>query len=363
MPDHVFITGATGLIGGEVLARLLRSDAAMSATVLLRSESGWPALKERLGPLHRRVTVVSGDVGLPGLGLEADERRRIGVQTDLVVHCAADTRFSQPLGSGRRLNRDGTRRMLELAAGCRRLARVVHVSTAFTAGRMTGRVPEAPLDGAAGWVNAYEQSKHEAEHCVRDSGLPAVIVRPSTIVCDGADGRISQINAVHRALLLCRAGLAAMVPGSDETLVDLVTTDYVAGGITRLALDPAVPGGTYHLCSGDRALPLGELLDRAFSFWSHDARWRRRAIARPSLASLDTYRLFEQSVHETGDARLRAITRSLTHFVPQLALPKLFDTAAADAALGYAAQPVRSYWGAVLQQLAMRRAIHSRRAA
>jgi hypothetical protein len=37
----------------------------------------------------------------------------------------------------------------------------------------------------------------------------------------------------------------------------------------------------------------------------------------------------------------------LSHFVPQLALPKHFDTAAADAALGRAAPPVGGYWDAV----------------
>jgi nucleoside-diphosphate-sugar epimerase len=355
MASHVLITGATGLIGGEVLVRLLRSDHALTATVLLRSPRGWPALAERLGPLHRRVALVPGDARLPGLGLDAAARARLAALTDLIVHCAADTRFSQPLPHARRTNRDGTRRLLELAAACGRLERLVHVSTAFVAGRMTGPIPEAPLDGGAGWVNAYEQSKHEAEGCVRASGLPAVIARPSTVVCDGVDGRISQINAVHRALLLCRAGLAAMVPGGEDTLVDLVTTDYVGGGITRLALQRDVPPGTYHLCAGARALPLGELLDRAFAHWSHDGRWRRRGVARPSLASLDTYRLFEASVYETGDDRLRAITRSLTHFVPQLALPKQFDTSAADAAVGGPAPAVRDYWDAVLQQLALRR--------
>ncbi|CAN5705295.1 hypothetical protein BH23GEM9_BH23GEM9_17080 [soil metagenome] len=354
MTKQLLLTGATGLIGGDVLIRMLRADRALRAHVLVRTASHWPALASRLGPLQDRVTPVAADLSVPGMGLDAPARRQL-TDADLIVHCAADTRFSQTLPHARRHNRDGTRRLLELGTDCRALERFVHVSTAFVAGRLTGDVREAALNGDAGWVNAYEQSKHEAEALVRASALPWLIARSSTVVCDGGDGSIRQINAVHRALDLCRAGLASMVPGAEDTPVDLVTTDYVSGGVARLALGAGARFGTYHLCAGAGALPLGELLDRAFSLWRSDARWQRRGVARPALTSLDTYRLFEAAVEETGDARLRAITRSLTHFVPQLALPKRFETHAADTTLGYPAPVVSSYWSAVLARLEQNR--------
>jgi nucleoside-diphosphate-sugar epimerase len=215
---------------------------------------------------------------------------------------------------------------------------------------MTGNVAEAEVT-PAGWVNAYEQSKHEAEALVRASALPWLIARPSTVVCDGGDGRISQRNAVHRALALCRAGLAAMIPGDEQTGVDLVTTDYVAGALARLTLGAGAARGTYHLCAGAGAMPIGELLDRSLAFWSRDARWRRRGVSRPVLADLPTYELFERTVADTGDARLRSITHSLSHFAPQLALPKRFETQRADAAVGFAAPYVASYWSALLAHM------------
>jgi nucleoside-diphosphate-sugar epimerase len=352
---NIIITGASGLLGGAVLHRLLREEPLVTATALLRSAEARASMARRLGPLAARVRMVHADVAAPGLALDPAERRSITASANLIVHCAAHTSFSQSLAHGRRVNRNGTRRILELAAECPALEGVVHVSTAFVAGRRTGLIPEAAPDGAAGFVNAYEQSKYEAEQCVLDSGLPAIIVRPSTVVCDGADGAISQVNAVHRALLLCRAGLAAMVPGGADTTVDLVTTDHVAGGIARLALQDELQPAVYHLCAGTGAIPLDELLDRAFASWSRDARWRRRGVERPCVASLSTYRLFESSVLETGDARLRAITRSLTHFVPQLALPKAFATSAAESALGWRAPAVTSFIGAMLEHLARRR--------
>ena len=54
---------------------------------------------------------------------------------------------------------------------------------------------------------------------------------------------------------------------------------------------------------------------------------------------------------QLGDARLRQVTRSLSHFVPQLALPKRFDTERADRLLAMTAPPVRAYWPHMLDDL------------
>ena len=51
-----------------------------------------------------------------------------------------------------------------------------------------------------GWVNAYEQSKYEAERLVMEQAASWVILRSSTVVCDDVAGHVTQMNAVHRAL-------------------------------------------------------------------------------------------------------------------------------------------------------------------
>jgi hypothetical protein len=263
-----------------------------------------------------------------------------------VVHCAADVVFSRSLAESRRVNVEGTRTVIELASSMPR-ARVVFVSTAFVVGRRTGPIADDDRATDSGWVNAYEQSKHEAEELVRVSGLEYVIARPSTIVCDDVRGVVSQVNAVHRALRLYHAGLASMMPGTEDTPVDVVPAHWVSESITALALS-GVTGTTVHLCSGERALPLGALLDRTYAFWARETAWRRRGIARPALSDLHTYELFEQSVHLVGDARLQHITRSLSHFIPQLALPKRFDTRRAASILHDEAPPVSVYWERML---------------
>ncbi|MGH7505222.1 MAG: SDR family oxidoreductase, partial [Longimicrobiales bacterium] len=226
------------------------------------------------------------------------------------------------------------------------------VSTAFVAGRRTGSIQETDTGSRLGWLNAYEQSKAEAEALVHTLASNPVVFRPSTMVYDDETGTVRQVNAVHRALRLCWHGLAPMLPTAPHATVDVVTTDYVTRAIAALALRPELAGRTIHLCAGAGAAPLEELLDLCWRTWSRDPVWRRRTIERPALASLETYRLFERGVLETGDERLRRVLASLSHFAPQLALPKTFDTSTADVLLGAPAPAVRSYWPRMLDQLA-----------
>lgn len=339
---RVLLTGASGLVGGRVLALLLEEHRVEHVVVLVRERRPTP------GPSRSRVSYVTGDVRLPAFGVSP--RRFRGITH--VVHAAADTTFSQRLDEARAVNTRGTAHALQIAerSGARRF---VHVSTAYVAGTATGSIPE---DAAVpdGFVNAYERSKHEAEQLVRASGLDAVVLRPSTIVCDDARGGASQLNAVHRALRVMHAGLAPMMPGRPETPVDFVTTAYVANAIVRIGLAIS-SSGTYHLCAGEGALPLGEVLERAFRLWRRDDAWRRRGIEPPVLTDIDTYRDFERAVHETGDARLAAVARSLSHFAPQMALPKHFETTRSARALGRTALPVTAFLDAVVSGLAVAR--------
>lgn len=349
--DAIFLTGATGLVGTHVLRRLLEDDPDLHAFVLVRDVRAWRTHALAEGLPARRIVPVRGDVTRPGLGLERSVRSGLAHRIGLVVHSAADTTFSRPVEEARVVNARGTEHVLEIAEAWPGVARFVQVSTAYVAGRLRGRIPERRLDGRAGFVNGYEQSKHEAEAVVREARIPWVIVRPGSIVCDGAHGGVSQVNAVHRALRLYHNGLASMMPGEEANRVDVVSADWVAECLVRLATAEGVEGGTYHACSGDRALTLGGLLDTAYAVWAECPRWRRRGIARPALTDLNTYHLFEDAVEETGDERLRAITRSLSHFVPQLALPKVFDTRRMDHVVGRPPPDPARFWAPMLRHL------------
>lgn len=352
---HVWlVTGATGLLGGLALRRLLARDARVRAIALVRDPAAWCAHAARLGPHAARVRVVAGDVTRPALGLDAGARDLLHREVTAVLHCAADTNFGRPLAEARRVNTAGTGELLALAGQWPRVRRVVQVSTAFAVGRRTGTVRPGDDDDGQGWVNGYEQSKLEAERLVRDARAAAgdwLVLRPSTVVCDDEGGAVSQPNAVHQALRVYHRGLAAMLPGTPATTLDVVPADWVAGAIATLAARGDVRGETLHLCAGDGALGLDALLDATHAHWARDPAWRRRAIARPAVTSLETYRLFEAAVEETGDRRVVQIVRALSHFVPQLAHPKRFDTHRTSALLDAPAPAVATYWPRMLERV------------
>jgi len=346
----ILITGATGLLGRDVLVRLLAADSRLRAFVLVRDLGRWLHTAPELAH-QSRVIAVCGDLCADGLGLTPDARAAIRRDVSAIVHLAADTTFSSPLDRARTVNTLGTQRVLELAHDCDTPARVAYVSTAFVAGRRTGVIGEDLHTANAGWVNAYEQSKYEAERLVMEQAASWVILRSSTVVCDDVAGHVTQMNAVHRALNLYRHGLVAMMPGVVGSNVDAVTTSFVADGIARLALREDAAGKVAHLCAGEGALPLVELLDITYERWAANPAWRKRGIVRPVITDLATYSLFERTIADVGDASLKRIAGALSHFVPQLALPKRFDTTNAEALLGRGAPPVRDFWIPMLDHM------------
>jgi nucleoside-diphosphate-sugar epimerase len=346
----ILVTGGTGLIGRAVVAAL-RDDARVDRLYALTRPGS--SLAAAATPRSARVVPVTGDLTRDGLGIDTRDRQRLAGDVTTVLHLGASTSFSQSLDEARSVNRDGTGRLLALTAEWPRLSRFVYVSTAFVAGYRTGTVLECDVaDSATTWVNAYEQSKAEAEALVRDARSDWIIARPSTIVCDDVDGHITQVNAVHRALRLYFGGLAAMLPCTDASTLDVVTTAFVARCVTALGLGAGAARSTYHICAGAGAIPLDELLDLTHDAFARSSAWRRRGIARPLRSNLETYRVFERAIEDVGSERVRRAVRSLGYFVPQLAFPKHFDTTQAEAALGERAPAVRDFWTRMVEALA-----------
>ncbi len=102
--EVVFFTGATGLVGGDVLRRMLAADPALRAVVLVRDAGRWEQVSTRLALPAGRVGAVVGDVTRPGLGLSADTRVPLAREITAVVHAAADVVFSHPLAVARAVN-------------------------------------------------------------------------------------------------------------------------------------------------------------------------------------------------------------------------------------------------------------------
>ena len=269
MSDALFLTGATGFLGMELIARMLDAGDGPDIYVAVRAEDPLAAqtrVAETLGRLWetppesiRRLRVVSADLTAPGLGISASAHKQLVANVGRVIHCAASISFTLPLADAREVNVAGTRRVLELAAGLPGLERVVHVSTAYVSGRSPDVFGESHL-GGSGFRNTYERTKMEAEAAVRASGLPAAIVRPSIVVGEAGSGWTSAFNVLYWPLQAFARGLLPVVPADPDGIVDMVPVDYVAEVIERAAYSPDA-SGCYHAVAGDRAILVQELID------------------------------------------------------------------------------------------------------
>ncbi len=272
-PDGaVLLTGATGFVGMEVLARYLeRSERPI--TCLVRAD-GDRAASERLDGIlgnlfgrgverfDGRVRAVAGELTEPGLGLEDRTRDELASEVTTIIHSAASVSFSMELPEARDVNVEGTKRMLEfarLAQARGGLRRYAQVSTAYVAGTHDGRFSESDLDVGQEFRNSYEQSKFEAERLIQRSELPWLILRPSIIVGDRHSGWTAAFNVLYWPLRAFSTGMFKTVPANPASPLDVVSIDYVADAIHELCEDEHAARETYHLTASAEASSMGEL--------------------------------------------------------------------------------------------------------
>ncbi len=272
MSDTVLLTGATGFVGMEVMARMLERDDETRIVALIRGadqEEATARLHHVLQTLFDdpavpagRVTALAGDIAVDGLGLSEIDRLQVLERVTSVIHCAASISFDLPLLQAMNINAGGADRVAELAheiAQRGHLRRVVHVSTAYVAGRHPGRFHEHEHAEGQAFRNSYEHSKHHAEALLRQQyDLPLAIVRPSIVVGDSHSGWTPTFNVIYWPLRAFASGRLEEIAADPEGRLDVVPVDYVAEGIIA-AHDHEQACGTLALVAGDLAVTNAEL--------------------------------------------------------------------------------------------------------
>ena len=274
---NVYVSGATGFVGSHV-ARELR-------------ERGADVRDERVDLLD-------------AAGLE-----RVVSGCEVVVHVAALYSYDAPAEAFERVNVEGTRTLLDVAArtGVRRF---VHCSTAGTCGPVPGR-PATEADEPPAWELEvpYKRTKLAAERLALEA--KAVVVNPTTPVGEG-DRRPTPTGRMVADVATGR------IPGYVATTgLNVVDVRDVARG-HALALERGEPGERYLLGGVD--LPLAELF---------------AAVAR--LAGRRRPRLHVPYPVAEVAGTLGIVNRDEVRLAR---LPMYFSSAKARSRLGYAPGPV-----------------------
>jgi fatty acyl-CoA reductase len=301
----LLLTGASGFLGKAVLAQCLRELPDLERiVVVLRAEDDEAAARRLAHEVlsspafadldAERITALAGDVGAPGLG-RGEPDGLAGI--DVVVHCAASVSFEQPLDELLELNARGPARLLQALRAAGSDPHMVHLSTAYAAGRRTGLVLErasgtapaepdldldAELEAARSWRRGLEAESRlpdrqrrlvaEAKQAVGPAGGPAVGARAEALRCEWVQAELTErgreraralgwadgyglSKAIGERLLLAEAprrvtivrptiiesSLRQPYPGwlEDLRVADPIILAYAAGLIPRFPANPA----------------------------------------------------------------------------------------------------------------------------
>ncbi len=307
------VTGATGFVGAAVARRLLA--AGHDVRVLVRPGA------DRRNLEGLRVASADGDLTDPS------SLSRAMAGCEALFHVAADYRLWVPRPEAMyRANVTGTRDLMAaaLAAG---VARIVYTSSVAVLGHNADGSPadEETPSTVDDMIGHYKRSKFLAEaevrRLVRDGGLPAVIVNPSTPVGPG------DVKPTPTGRVIVDAASGRM-PAYVDTGLNVVHVDDVADGHLR-AFERGRTGERYVL--GGENMTLKAILDAACA----SAGRRPPRVRLPHAAVLPVALLSEGWARIFGGAEPRATLDG----VRMARTPMYFSSAKARRELGYDPRP------------------------
>ena len=243
---RVFITGATGFVGGHVARRYAADGAELR--LLTRQTSRL----DSLAGLNAETVV--GDLREP------EKLRSALTGCDALVHVAADYRlWVRDPKAMYAANVDGTRELLRLARECG-VERVVYTSSVATMGfKSDGSIVNEDTPVSLGdMIGHYKRSKFLAEQeAIRaaQAGQHVMILNPTTPIGPG-DAKPTPTGRIIVDFLNKK------FPAYVDTGLNLVDVDEVARAHV-VALDCGTPGERYIL--GGENLTLKQILDRRSS--------------------------------------------------------------------------------------------------
>ncbi|GAB1866827.1 Fatty acyl-CoA reductase [Camponotus japonicus] len=269
----IFITGATGFLGKALLEKLLRSCPRVTTIFVLIRPKRNQSIEERFrklleNPIFDRIRSecpdvlnkifpVKGDLGMPELGLQPEDKEMLIQRVNIVFHIAATVRFNEPLKIAVNLNTRGTDRMLDLCRHMTKLISVIYVSTAYSNADQqeikesiytteikpytvidmcenlddeTIKIIEKRLIG--NHPNTYTLTKSLAEQIVLSKGsdLPIAIVRPS-IICaayqEPFPGWVDNVSGVTVMMTEISRGTIRSLMCNPNLVADIIPLDFV----------------------------------------------------------------------------------------------------------------------------------------
>jgi short-subunit dehydrogenase len=251
-----FVTGGTGLIGRELVPRLLARGGEVRLLIREAAQSRQRAFIDRLHETARAhgatLRLVTGDVAEPNLGLSADD---LAALKDVahVFHLAAVYSLEVSDDRFERVNVGGTRHLLEALRGASFAGVLHHASSVAVAGDFAGTFTEEMLEAGQRHTHPYFASKYESERLVRAAtDLRVRVYRPSAVVGHSVTGEMDRVDGPYylfEPIRRIREVLPPWVPLPELRYapLNMVPVDFVAAAIDAIAHRDGLDGKTFHV--------------------------------------------------------------------------------------------------------------------
>nr|XP_022920492.1 putative fatty acyl-CoA reductase CG5065 [Onthophagus taurus] len=278
----IFITGSSGFLGKLLLEKLLRACFGLNKIYVLVREKKGVQPKERLETIFNskafdfikknrpnftdKVSILTGDLELPNLGLSQDDVKVLQEEVEIVFHCGATVRFDESLKKVAVINIRGTKDLIKICRGSKKLESFVYVSTAFSNChlKVIKEIIYEPYlkedifmkivdldDDTLNKItpiilkdlpNTYILSKGTTENVILDEGkgLPISILRPSVVsssVMEPMPGWTDTFFAITGMFGAAALGVLHHVHGDPSYKVDTIPVDYVTNNLIAVAFD------------------------------------------------------------------------------------------------------------------------------
>ncbi|KAK3102487.1 hypothetical protein FSP39_011713 [Pinctada imbricata] len=270
----VFITGATGFMGKNLLEKILRSCPDVKTIyILIRPKKGkdvgqrledllssklFEKLRKEQPSFASKIQPVTGDILHDNLGVSQTDERLVVDNVSIVFHSAATVKFDEEMKLSVEMNVIGTKRVIDFCKKIKNLEAMLHVSTAYSncnQKRIEERIYDPPLAphkliDACEWMdgdvlntltpkmigdrpNSYTYTKAIAESLIYQQcqNMPVVIFRPSIVGASWTEpepGWVDNYNGPTGLLAAIGNGVLRIMKGDFDGTSDVIPVDLAS---------------------------------------------------------------------------------------------------------------------------------------
>ncbi|SMO68306.1 alpha/beta fold hydrolase [Melghirimyces algeriensis] len=267
----IFLTGATGFIGKELLKRL--GEEGHTILALIRSKDKYHKLKEEQGFHEQQVIPILGDLSKENLGIERRDMKHL-VKTEIMIHAGGPMDIELDEEVAKRVFLGATKELFKL---CRKIQHQTHPKAiqhfihlvGYKSPFHEGNIPwDRDVDQMTDFLpdeGAYERMKLLSDILVRQQArelaIPLSVVNPSTVIGNIKTGETVQVKGVGMLVDSVRSKKMLAVPGGASYWLPLITNSELATFICLLVNQPDPKSNTYYTMADRSDTPnLRELL-------------------------------------------------------------------------------------------------------